>query len=210
MTGVFISFEGGDGTGKSTQIKILSERLCAAGREVIETREPGGSDGGEAIRALIVMGAKDRWSPLTEALLMYAARRDHLERTILPALERGAVVISDRFADSSMAYQGVAGGAGVDNLKALHALVVGPHDPHLTLILDVPAEDGLRRADASKGETRFEDKGADFQRQVRQAYLDIAKAEPERCVVVDARGSVETVAGRIVEAVKQRLPAVLS
>jgi dTMP kinase len=210
MTGVFISFEGGDGTGKSTQIKILSERLRTAGREVVETREPGGSDGGEAIRALIVKGAKDRWSPLTEALLMYAARRDHLERTILPALERGAVVISDRFADSSMAYQGVAGGAGVDNLKALHDLVVGDHDPDLTIILDAPAEDGLRRADASKGETRFEDKGAEFQRKVRQAYLDIAKAAPERCIVVDARGSVETVAARIAEAVGQRLPAVLS
>jgi dTMP kinase len=210
MTGVFISFEGGDGTGKSTQIKILSERLRTAGREVFETREPGGSDGGEAIRALIVKGAKDRWSPLTEALLMYAARSDHLERTILPALERGAVVISDRFADSSMAYQGVAGGAGVEELTALHALVVGARDPDLTIILDAPAEDGLRRADASKGETRFEDKGAEFQRKVRQAYLDIAKAAPERCVVVDARGSVETVAGHITEAVKQRLPAVLS
>ncbi len=210
MTGVFISFEGGDGAGKSTQISILGERLRAAGREVVETREPGGSDGGEAIRALIVKGAKDRWSSLTEALLMYAARRDHLERTILPALGRGAVVISDRFADSSMAYQGVAGAAGVEKLKALHALVVGDHDPDLTIILDAPAEDGLRRADVSKGETRFEEKGAEFQRQVRLAYLDIAKAAPGRCVVVDARGSVETVAARIAEAVKHRLPAILS
>ncbi len=210
MTGVFISFEGGDGAGKSTQMKILSERLRAAGREVVQTREPGGSDGGEAIRELIVKGAKDRWSPLTEALLMYASRRDHLERTILPALASGAVVITDRFADSSMAYQGVAGGAGVETMNALHALVVGEHDPVLTIILDAPAEEGLRRADVTKGETRFEEKGAEFQRKVRQAYLDIAKAAPERCVVVDARGSVEAVATRIAEVVRQRLPAVLS
>ncbi len=210
MTGVFISFEGGDGAGKSTQMKILCERLRAAGHEVVQTREPGGSDGGEAIRELIVKGAKDRWSPLTEALLMYASRRDHLERTILPALASGAVVITDRFADSSMAYQGVAGGAGVEAMNALHALVVGKHDPVLTIILDAPTEEGLRRADVTKGETRFEEKGAEFQRKVRQAYLDIAKAAPERCVVVDARGSVEAVATRIAEVVRQRLPAVLS
>ncbi len=207
MSGAFISFEGGDGAGKSTQIKILADRLRAAGHKVVQTREPGGSDGGEAIRALLVKGDKDRWSALTEALLMYAARRDHLEKKILPALAKGDVVITDRFADSSMAYQGVAGGAGIDKLEALHQLVVGAHDPDLTLILDAPAEDGLQRADASNGETRFEEKGAAFQHKVREAYLEIARRAPNRCVVIDARGTIDEVAARIEEAVKQRLPA---
>jgi len=210
MTGAFISFEGGDGAGKSTQIKILAERLRAAGREIVQTREPGGSDGGEAIRSLIVKGDKDRWSALTEALLMYASRRDHLETKILPALAKGSVVITDRFADSSMAYQGVAGGAGADKLEALHQLVVGDHDPDLTLILDAPAEDGLQRADASNGETRFEEKGAAFQRSVRDAFLEIARRAPERCVVIDARGTIDAVAARVEEAVKQRLPALFA
>ena len=207
--GVFISFEGGDGAGKSTQIKLLAAQLNDAGREVVVTREPGGSEGAEAIRALIVKGDKDRWSPMSEALLMYAARADHLEKVIQPAIARGAVVISDRFADSTMAYQGLAGDFGRERVEALYDLVVGDHGPHLTIILDAPAEEGLRRATADDGETRFEEKGAQFQHQVRDAFLTIAREEPDRCVVIDARNSIETVAEAVLSAVKSRLPALL-
>lgn len=208
--GVFISFEGGDGVGKSTQIKRLAETLRAAGRNVVVTREPGGSDGAEAIRALLVKGDKDRWSPMTEALLMYAARRDLLEKTILPALERGAVVITDRFADSTMAYQGCAGGLGREVVERLHELVVGENDPDLTLVLDAPADEGLRRASSGDGETRFEEKGPDFQRRVREAFLDIAKAAPARCVVIDSRAPVDGVAGEIEAVMRERFPDLLT
>ncbi len=204
--GVFISIEGGDGAGKSTQIKRLAERLRSLGREVVVTREPGGSEGAEAIRALLVTGDKDRWSPLTEALLMYAARRDHLEKTILPALQRGAVVISDRLSDSTMAYQGIAGDLGVAAVETLHTLVVGNHNPDLTIILDTSAAAGLKRADASAGETRFEEKGVAYQEKVREAFVTIAKTAPERCVVIDASGSIEAVASLLETALQQRFP----
>lgn len=205
--GFFISFEGGDGAGKSTQIRILAERLRTAGRDVVVTREPGGSEGAETIRALLVTGDKDRWSPMTEALLMYAARRDHLEKTILPALARGAVVITDRFADSTMAYQGYAGDIGVETVAALHRIVVGGHDPDLTIILNASAEDGLRRADASGGETRFEEKGLGFQDAVRNGFLKIAENAPDRCAVIDASASIEDVAARVETVVRGKFPA---
>ena len=204
--GLFISFEGGDGSGKSTQIKRLADKLAAAGREVIVTREPGGSPGAEVIRGLFVEGDAERWSPLTEALLVYASRADHLERTILPALKKGAVVITDRFADSTMAYQGVAGALGVKTVSKLHEIVVGENDPDLTIILDLPIADGLRRAGARSGhsskEERFESMGAEYQQKVRAAYLDIAKKAPERCVVVDARGDADAVFARVVAAAR--------
>ena len=214
-TGVFISFEGGDGAGKSTQIAMLAEALRAAGRDVVVTREPGGSEGAEAIRALLVEGAADRWSPIAEALLMYAARADHLQRTILPALERDAVVISDRFADSTMAYQGLAGDLGEDAVKRLHALVVGDRDPDLTLVLDLPPQEGLARAGARAGdgnakgakEARFEEKGSAYQRRVREAFLKIATDNPARCAVIDAAGAPDDVAGRVLAAIRARLPA---
>lgn len=205
-TGFFISFEGGDGAGKTTQIKRLSAALEAAGRNVIATREPGGADGAEAIRTLLVEGDADRWSPLCEALLVYASRADHLERTILPALEDGSVVISDRFADSTMAYQGIAGALGEEAVTRLHELVVGPHDPDLTIILDLPSEEGLARAGARGGAARFEEKGADYQQRVREAFLTIAGAHPERCVVIDASGDADKVAALVLEAAKARLP----
>ena len=204
--GSFISFEGGDGAGKSTQIKLLSAELKNAGHEVVVTREPGGTDGAEAIRELIVKGETDRWSPLTESLLMYAARSDHLEKVIKPAIARGAVVISDRFADSSMAYQGLAGSIGVDRIEALYSLVVGEHGPKLTIILDAPAEEGLGRATSDDGETRFEEKGTAFQRSVREAFLSIAKSAPDRCVVIDARDPIDLVAKQVMAAIGQRLP----
>ncbi|WP_411820355.1 dTMP kinase [Hyphococcus formosus] len=205
-SGVFISFEGGDGAGKSTQIKRLADAVRATGREVVLTREPGGSDGAEAIRKLLLEGAADRWSPMTEALMMYAARADHLERVILPALERGAVVISDRFSDSTMAYQGLAGALGEKRVGALQDLVVGSNDPDLTIILDLPVKDGLARAGARSGnEQRFESKGTAFQENVRNAFLEIAKRNPERCAVIDATGDMDMVTARVLSEVKARL-----
>ncbi|MEZ5892233.1 MAG: dTMP kinase [Parvularculaceae bacterium] len=203
--GFFISFEGGDGAGKSTQIRMLAERLRASGREVVLTREPGGSDGAEAIRKLLLEGAAERWSPLAEALMMYAARADHIERTIEPALARGAVVITDRFADSTMAYQGLAGSLGVDVVNALQSLVV-KRMPDITFILDLPVEEGLKRAAASGVEQRFESKGAAYHEKVREAFLTIARTDPLRCAVIDASGSAEEVSVRIVKEARRRLP----
>ena len=208
--GVFISFEGGDGTGKSTQINRLAEKLRIAGRNVVTTREPGGSPGADAIRALLLEGDPGRWSSLTEALLMYASRADHLERTIIPALANGAVVISDRFADSTMAYQGLAGSLGENTVKTLHDIVVGNRDPDLTIILDLPVEHGLKRAVTRGGEQRFESKGARYQEDVRQAFLEIARREPKRCTLVDARDDVDAVAERVFAAVRSRFPDIFS
>lgn len=205
--GLFISFEGGDGVGKSTQIARLAKTLRKHGREVVETREPGGSAGAEAIRALIVTGDEDRWSAMSEALLMYAARRDHLEKTIRPARNRGAVVLCDRFADSTMAYQGYAGGLGAETLAALYASVIGDEGPDLTFLLDAPGDEGLARAAPDGSERRFEEKGAAFQSKVREAFLEIAKNAPERCVIVDARGSKDAVAERIEQALREHFPA---
>lgn len=208
--GTFISFEGGDGAGKSTQIKLLAERLREANHEVVTTREPGGSPGAEMIRALLVQGDKDRWSPMTEALMMVASRRDHLEKTILPALARGAVVITDRFADSTMAYQGIAGALGEETAAQLHETAIGGHDPDLTIILDVAIEEGLKRADDRSGvETRFESKGTEFQGRVREAFLEIARSHPERCVVISADDPIEVVAESVWRAVMARVPALI-
>jgi dTMP kinase len=195
--GAFVSFEGADGVGKSTQIALAAERLKRAGRDVVVTREPGGTAGGEAIRALLVRGPADRWSAMSEALLMYAARADHIEKVIAPALSRGAVVLCDRFADSSMAYQGVAGGLGAGVVGALDRIVVGDRTPDLTVILDAPVALAASRASGRGGVQRFESKGAEFQQAVRAAFLDIARAAPERCVVIDASGAPDAVAGRI-------------
>ena len=149
--GYFITLEGGEGAGKSTQAARLTARIEALGREVVRTREPGGSVGAEAIRELLVTGAPERWSPTTETLLMYAARRDHLERLITPALDRGAVVVCDRFADSTRAYQGAAGGVGQKFISDLEVTVLAGVRPDLTLILDLPAEAGLARARLPRG-----------------------------------------------------------
>jgi dTMP kinase len=204
--GLFITFEGGEGTGKSTQARRLAERLQAAGRDVVLTREPGGSPGAEALRVLLVDGPVDRWSPTTETLLMYAARGDHIERLIAPALARGEIVICDRFLDSTRAYQGAAGGAPSKLIEALEKLVVGKTRPDLTLILDMAAEAGLARAVGRRaGEGRFEAKGEDFHARLREAYLEIAAREPKRIVVVSAEGDVEAVAARVWEAVQRRL-----
>jgi dTMP kinase len=203
--GLFITFEGGEGAGKSTQARRLADRLRGQGREVVLTREPGGSPGAEALRALLVEGDADRWSPLSETLLMYAARADHLERSIRPALARGAWVICDRFLDSTRAYQGAGAPAGL--ISALERSVVAADVPDLTLIFDLPVETGLARAGTrAGGEARFEAKGLAFHRGLRTAFLDIARSEPERCAVVDAALDAEAVAEAVWSVVAARLP----
>lgn len=201
--GRFITFEGGEGAGKSTQARRLAERLKSIGHQVVLTREPGGSPGAEALRALLVEGDADRWSPLSETLLMYAARADHLERTIRPALAAGAWVICDRFLDSTRAYQGVGGGASPELIGGLERAVVGAERPNLTLVFDLPAEAGLARASArAGGEARFEGKALDFHQRLREAFLEIARREPDRCVVVDASPPPENVAETVWAAVE--------
>ena len=205
-TGRFITLEGGEGAGKSTQGRRLAERLCAAGREVVLTREPGGSPGAESIRELLVTGGADRWSPTTETLLMYAARRDHIERTIAPALARGAWVVSDRFADSTRAYQGAGGGVPASFIQALERYVLGETRPDLTLILDLPAQAGLARAAGrDHAETRFEAKGEAFHQRLREGFLAIARVEADRCAVIDAAAAPDAVEAAIWEAVSRRL-----
>ena len=205
--GRFITFEGGEGTGKSTQVARLVERLRARDLEVVQTREPGGSQGAEEIRNLALNGDAGRWSPMTETLLMFAARSDHLERTIRPALEAGRWVVCDRFADSSRAYQGVGGGTPAEFIETLDAAVVGATQPDLTLIFDLPVEVGLERA-FGRGlfETRFESKGLAFHERLRRGFLDIAAAHPQRCVVIDADGDQDAVEARVWAAVEARLP----
>jgi dTMP kinase len=206
--GLFITFEGGEGTGKSTQARRLAERLRALGREVVLTREPGGAPGAEDIRRLLVSGDPERWSATAEALLNYAARDAHLAHTIRPALARGAVVVCDRFMDSTRAYQGMAGGADLDLISHLERVVVGPTRPDLTLVFDLAIEHGLNRARERRenaDEDRFERKGRDFHAALREAFLAIALSDPERCVVIDAGGDEETVAEAVWSAVAPRL-----
>ena len=204
--GRFISFEGGEGAGKTTQIRRLADRLAPLVGEVVLTREPGGSAGAEALRELLVRGETDRWSPMSETLILYAAREDHLERRIRPALARGAWVLSDRFADSTRAYQGAGGGTSAGFIAALEAAVLGAVRPELTLILDLPVEEGLARAMArGGGEARFEHKGRPFHERLRQGFLEIARAEPDRCVVVDATVAPDRVAEQVWAAVGARL-----
>lgn len=204
--GKFITFEGGEGTGKSTQSRILTARLMAEGRPAIRTREPGGSEGAEALRSLLVEGRADRWSPMSETLMMNAARRDHLERTILPTLELGEWVICDRFADSTRAYQGAGGGVPADFIATVERAVVGDNRPDLTLVFDLPPRIGLERAfGRDMFEVRFETKDFDFHTRLRAAYLAIARDEPERCLIIDASGTEDEVAELVWRAVSDRL-----
>jgi dTMP kinase len=201
--GRFITFEGGEGVGKSTQIRRLAARLQDAGHEVVATREPGGSPGAESIRDIVLRGSADRWSPVTEALLMYAARRDHIERVIRPALDRGAWVVCDRYADSTRAYQGVAGGTDPGLISALEQYVLDGAHPDLTLVFDLDPELGLARAvDRAGAEMRFESKGASFHARLREAFLAIAAAEPKRCKVIDASGTQDEVEAAVWAAVE--------
>ena len=205
-TGRFITFEGGEGAGKSTQLKRLVARLAESGREVVATREPGGSPGAESIRELVLKGAADRWSPVTETLLMYAARRDHVERVIRPALARGAWVACDRFADSTRAYQGAAGGVDPALIAAMETFVLEQTRPDLTLVFDMPVDVGLQRAHERAGsEMRFESKGLAFHERLREGFLAIARAEPDRCAVIDAKGTLDEVETAVWAAVESRL-----
>lgn len=187
----FITIEGGEGTGKSTLIQGLAGALADRGIKVVATREPGGTIGAEEIRELLVTGDTARWSPTTELLLINAARRDHVERIIQPALDAGTTVLCDRFIDSTRVYQGM-NAVSADMIAALHASVIGLN-PDRTIVLDVPSEVGLERSAARGGADRFEAKGADFHQTVRDGFLAIAAAEPTRCVVIDSTQPKDTV-----------------
>lgn len=202
MRGRFISLEGGEGVGKSTQARRLAAALRADGREVVETREPGGSDGAEAIRGLLLGGATDRWTAPAEALLFAAARADHVARTIRPALERGAWVLCDRFLDSSLAYQGGAGGLGADAILELHKIGSGGLLPDRTLLLHLPGPDAAARGlarDAGRPD-RFGRKSEDYHRRVDDAFRGLAGGDSRRFRLIDARGSEEEVTGRLLAA----------
>jgi len=205
--GRFITFEGGEGAGKSTQVRRLSERLTAHGIDVVATREPGGSPGAEIVRHLLLSGAAKPLGPLAEAALFAAARADHLDVTIRPSLDRGSWVISDRFADSTRVYQGALGNVDPKLIAALEALTVGETRPDLTLVLDVPADEGLARATARSGAgaDRFESESLNFHRHLREAFRDLAMREPERCVLIDGRLDADAVAEAIWSAVTMRL-----
>lgn len=203
--GVFITFEGGEGSGKSTQAQLLGCALAATGIEVMVTREPGGAPGAEQIRALLVNGETGRWDPMSEALLHYAARREHLRHAVLPALAGGRWVVCDRFADSTMAYQGYGHGLGREVIAALHAAVVGDLAPDLTLVLDMPVEAGLARAASRGGEDRYERMDRTFHQRLREGFLDIANREPRRCAVIDATATVDQVQAAVRGVVRDRL-----
>ncbi|NQW00161.1 MAG: dTMP kinase [Rhodospirillales bacterium] len=205
--GKFITFEGGEGAGKSTQVRRLATAMAAAGQPVLTTREPGGAAGAEQIRSLLVSGAIDRWQPMSEALLNYAARAEHVAQTIEPALRRGDWVVSDRFADSTLAYQGYGHGLDPEKLKSLHHITLGDFQPDLTYVLDLPVEEGLRRAMArGDGEDRYERMGIDFHNRLRDGFLEIAGADPERCVVIDGTADMDTIQQSIWAALQHKFP----
>ena len=202
---MFISFEGIDGSGKSTQARLLSEQLSALGCDVILTREPGGSPGAEEIRRLVLEGESDRWSATTELLLFTAARRDHLERTILPALNYGKIVITDRFADSSRIYQGLGRAELGTLVDRLHELVIG-REPDLTILVDMDPEVGLSRAlGRQDGEDRFERFGLEMQQRMREGFLKLAEANANRFCIVDGNRPIEFVKAEILSIVQERL-----
>lgn len=204
--GKFITLEGGEGGGKSTQIARLKPALEGAGLTVITTREPGGTPAGERIRALLVEGEPGSLSPISEALLNFAQRAEHLEKVIKPALAKGAWVISDRFADSTMAYQGYGHKLGRKPIEALYKLVCGSFRPDLTLILDVPVEIGLERANSRRGtETRYERMDTSFHERLRKGFKDIARRDKKRCAVIDASQPADGVTAEILTAVTRRL-----
>jgi len=202
---MFISFEGIDGSGKSTQARMLADRLRQAGHDVVLTREPGGAPGAEEIRRLLVEGDPGRWSPETEILLFTAARRDHLERTIRPALAAGQVVISDRFADSTRVYQGATRGDLRGTVDALHNLMIGM-EPDVTIVMDMDPAHALSRGLArDTAEDRFEAMGLGFQQKLAAGFAAISQDAPDRCIPVSAEGSQDVVAARIWDAVDSHL-----
>lgn len=205
--GKFITFEGGEGAGKTTQAEMLADALEKAGIETLQTREPGGTFGAEAIRDLVLEGTSDRWSGMTELLLMYAARLDHVEKLIKPALNRGVWVISDRFADSSLAYQGYARGLGAQHVKAVHDAVMEGFEPDLTILFDVDPVIAQKRVE-TRGEnlTRFDAESLEFHKTLRKAFLEIAKANPKRIHTVDADDTRAHVQNGILFALTKQFP----
>ena len=208
MRGHFITFEGGEGSGKSTHAATLAQRLKSIGLEVVLTSEPGGSTGAEVIRHILLSGIAKPLGAETEAILFAAARDDHVRSTILPALEAGHWVICDRFIDSTRVYQGALGHVDQRLIRSLERVTVGPAVPELTFILDVPTEIGLARAKSRRGQAtadRFEAESMDFHEKLRQAYRALAAEEPERCIVIDGRAPRDVVAERIWSVVRERL-----
>lgn len=203
--GRFITLEGGEGAGKSTQIQVVKDYLEARGIDVVVTREPGGTPVGQEIRNLLVSGDKDKWSPLSETLLILADRAAHLERVIRPALADGKYVVCDRFFDSTRAYQGIAGGLGLEVIHNLQQPVLGTTLPDVTLLLDIDPEKGLSRAQERGGDLRFESKTLAYHQTLRQAFLDFVKQEPERMVVIDADRDIEAVSTDIITVLGERL-----
>ena len=212
MNGMFITFEGGEGTGKSTQIKLLADYLVQQGIVPLITKEPGGTTLGQELRRLLVTGDKDKMDAATEALLFFADRRIHLSSKVWPAMERGEWVLSDRFADSSVAYQyyGHNKRLSMEDLNNLYKIAAGDFKPDLTIILDIDPEIGLKRsfarnATSAEQEVRFENIDISFHHRLRQGYLEIAKSDPERCVVLDANKSIEELHQNIIKVVSERL-----
>jgi dTMP kinase len=207
--GIFITLEGGEGTGKSTQIRLLQQALAENGVNAVTTREPGGTDQAERIRNLLVQSDGGHFDPLTEALLLFAARREHLVKKIWPALEQGQWVISDRFADSTRAFQGYGMGLDMNVIEGLYQAVAGTFQPDLTFIFDIDPEVGLSRslkrlADSALTEDRYERMGLPFHQRLRQGFLDLAKKFPARCVVIDAAQDVQAIHQQVMKVVEQR------
>lgn len=204
--GKFISLEGGEGAGKSTQVRALAQALQKRGLDVLMTREPGGSEGAEKIRDLLLSGSADRWSSKAETLLFAAARADHFERTIEPALKAGRWVVCDRFVDSSLAYQGGAGGLGIETVRELNAFATSGQFPDRTLILVLDEGGERARARDSDGSDRIGGRGADYHHRVDLAFRVIAAEEPERVKLVDASGTADEVTQRLLDALQDLLP----
>jgi dTMP kinase len=208
VRGILITFEGGEGAGKSTQIKHLAARLAEVGHEVLVTREPGGSPGAEAVRHVLLSGAAEPFGTDMEAILFAAARSDHVEQVIKPALAKGTTVLSDRYYDSSRVYQGVTGDVGLEMMTSLVNIACEDAWPDLTIILDLSPEEGLRRATERRGDEapdRYEKEALEMQSARREAFLQIAKEEPERCVVINADNDEDAIADELWTVVKARL-----
>ena len=208
MSGLFITFEGVEGSGKSTQIQRLEDRIKSkiVNVDLLVTREPGGTDSAESIRQLLVTGRADKWRAATEAMLMSASRHEHVEHVIRPAIESGAIVVCDRFYDSTRVYQGIVGGVPEPDIEALNRLACGNLGPDLTILLDMDVDEGLRRADGREtAETRFESKGVEFHRKVRSGFLELAARHSGRFVVIDAGREIDLVTSDIEAAVLPRL-----
>ena len=208
MSGLFITFEGVEGSGKSTQIQRLADRIKSkdANLDLLVTREPGGTDSAESIRQLLVTGRADKWRAATEAMLMSASRHEHVEHVIRPAIASGAIVVCDRFYDSTRVYQGIVGGVPEPDIEALNRLACGNLVPDLTILLDMDVDEGLRRADGREtAETRFESKGVEFHRKVRSGFLELAARHSGRFVVIDAGREIDRVTSDIEAAVMPRL-----